>query len=606
MCLLLLSTCTFGKPPTEILITDNNSDYPIEVNHMSLFIDSTGSLLVEDIAKKKFAPLKESSIRTHGNHNAYWLRIWVNDQTVTLNKWIFEVYAIYTDSITLYVPDKTGRYIGQESGSEFPFPLRKYQHINFVFDLPNHQNHQYPIYIKVVSDQQAVFSYFIRSQHFFTNRALNEYLFLGIYYGILLITAIYNLLIFITSREKTHLYYTIYVFCCIFLSLDEDGLGFQHIWPNHPSYNHILLTLTYPIFLISFIAYSSSFLELRKRLPTVFKTLLILTGGYLILDQINLLNGWLSDNLYLSPFVIVYISGIYLYTKGFKGARFFLLGFSLVLISIMITRLRWEGVIPHNVWTVYSFNFGILLEVIVLSYAIGDKFGLIKTEREIAQTETIVALEENKLLQSKVNRELEEKVAERTKELTKESEKVAEANSKLELLTAQLNDMNAKLDYDNWQLNKKVAAGKVARIKASEVPLDEFLSIYPNDDACLKHLEEIKWKDGFSCTKCHHENFTPKPKLARRCGKCSYLESVTTNTLFHGIKFPLNKAFYITYLAVHSKTTMTVDALAELLELRRNTCWNFRKRAQTRKEEFEKASGGKSAGNWEELILNNS
>jgi hypothetical protein len=68
------------------------------------------------------------------------------------------------------------------------------------------------------------------------------------------------------------------------------------------------------------------------------------------------------------------------------------------------------------------------------------------------------------------------------------------------------------------------------------------------------------------------------------------------------VKFPLNKAFYLAYSSVYEKNERTLDELSDLLELRRNTCWSFRKKVLERIDDFQKKKGT-ALRNWESIII---
>ncbi|MEM7110680.1 MAG: receptor, partial [Bacteroidota bacterium] len=46
------------------------------------------------------------------------------------------------------------------------------------------------------------------------------------------------------------------------------------------------------------------------------------------------------------------------------------------------------------------------------------------------------------------------------------------------------------------------------------------------------------------------------------------------------IKFPIEKAFYILYVTNNRKNEFTLDELSEMLDLRRNTVWSFKKKIE--------------------------
>ena len=116
------------------------------------------------------------------------------------------------------------------------------------------------------------------------------------------------------------------------------------------------------------------------------------------------------------------------------------------------------------------------------------------------------------------------------------------------------------------------------------ISIFEFTQKFATDEDCYKYLEELKWKDGYSCTKCRHTHYVKgKKESNRRCQNCQFDESVTSGTLFHKIKFPLLKAFHICYRVCLKKKGMSSSELSRELALRQKTCWLF---SQPSKSQF--------------------
>lgn len=107
----------------------------------------------------------------------------------------------------------------------------------------------------------------------------------------------------------------------------------------------------------------------------------------------------------------------------------------------------------------------------------------------------------------------------------------------------------------------------------------EFSEKFTTDDECRKYLCEIKWKKGYFCGKCGHNGFYEIKKVgSRQCTKCKYAESATSRTLFHKVKFPLKKAFYIAFMIVTNKKGASSYELSRKLGLRQKTCWAFKQK----------------------------
>ena len=109
----------------------------------------------------------------------------------------------------------------------------------------------------------------------------------------------------------------------------------------------------------------------------------------------------------------------------------------------------------------------------------------------------------------------------------------------------------------------------------------DFNHRFQSNEDCYQYLIDIKWKDGFICSKCRStEYWKGKQWQNLRCKQCGYEESATAGTLFHKIKFPLLKAFHICYRICVSKKGMSSNELSRELELRQKTCWAFKRKIQ--------------------------
>lgn len=107
----------------------------------------------------------------------------------------------------------------------------------------------------------------------------------------------------------------------------------------------------------------------------------------------------------------------------------------------------------------------------------------------------------------------------------------------------------------------------------------EFNDKFSTDENCYQYLSNIKWKNGYRCAKCGHDKyFAGKQPCSRTCSKCKYSESVTAHGLFHKMKFPLRKAFYIVFLVVSGKKGISTYDLSRKLDLRQKTCWLFKRK----------------------------
>lgn len=116
--------------------------------------------------------------------------------------------------------------------------------------------------------------------------------------------------------------------------------------------------------------------------------------------------------------------------------------------------------------------------------------------------------------------------------------------------------------------------------KFESLSIFDFQKRFPDEDSCYKYLADLKWKDGFKCRICSHGRYSKGQGVpyTRKCTRCDFQESPTSQTLFHKVKFSILKAFYIVYYISTSKKGIASTELSRRLSLRQKTCWLFKRK----------------------------
>lgn len=115
--------------------------------------------------------------------------------------------------------------------------------------------------------------------------------------------------------------------------------------------------------------------------------------------------------------------------------------------------------------------------------------------------------------------------------------------------------------------------------KFQSLSIFDFQKRFPDDNACFHYLSELKWSTGFVCPKCKNTKYSKANRpYDRQCSKCNHIESPTAGTLFHKVKFPILKAFYIVYYVSTNKKGISSTELSRKLNLRQKTCWLFKQK----------------------------
>lgn len=439
MLTVLLSAISIGR---SIRINDDYDDFLVLAFQTQLLEDPNGNMSFEEVLESQDFTYQNPYQPINPDVNSYyWVKIDFAGDTSTLKKWVLEIYNVHINYVELYKPISETDYEQTITGYSLPFKEREYQHINFVFDVDLKYDGVRSFFFRVQSKNPIWLEAHIKDQAYFSEYAVNEYGLLGMYYGILMIMILYNLLIFFSTHEKVYLYFVLYVASCGFLSLVDDGMGFAFLWQNSPVFSEYAIYFDRLLLMLCFVLYSRKFLNLNVLLPKLDQALigaLLLYLTYFTAEHssslapvLGVFYAYVNYGTFLLPFFIVFIGGIIAWKKSFKPAKYFVLGFVLVFASIIVVVARDKGFTAGstvgNILLVYSLNIGMVLQIAFLSKALADRIQFLKIEKEIAQEEKIEQLEENERLKDSINKELEEKVAIRTQELQEKNKNIMDS-----------------------------------------------------------------------------------------------------------------------------------------------------------------------------------
>ncbi len=538
---------------------------------------------------------------------SYWVRLPIRHVANTQKAWLLEFYDQTIDHIEAYVPQVNGTYQMVKLGDEQPFSDRLFRHKNFELMLNMKSDTVMFYYFKVQSHDFADIRIAFRSTNRFIYYSLNEYFLFGTFYGMILIIALYNFLTFLAIREIKYIYYIFYIISVALYAMSLDGIGFQYLWPDQPELNAYATGISLYLVILWSLIFTRRFLSLPANGPTLntlfkwaiaLRTVLLLVALFFAPSILN------QRIIEIAPLSLIFYSAIHVWRNGYRPARFFVIAYGVLFAGFFLRAMVYFNFLPFTILSHYSLHLSFVLEMLFLTLALGDRIRILKDNRDRALRKIIHQHEANMQLKDKVNRELEQRVKERTLELDAKNLALEESNHKLVKQSTEINQINSLLDLDNWKLKNRVKEVLNEMLMEKTMNYNEFKTLYPDTLAAYRFLETLKWEQGFQCRKCANTKyFEGAQKFARRCTKCGYNESITAFTIFQGIKFPLEKAFYIAYLCVVGKKEGTLESFAKQLEVGLNTVWAFRTKVMSRLKELEDSGRRLSASKWEEVIL---
>jgi two-component system, sensor histidine kinase LadS len=447
-------------------------------NHMSFYCDSSGNKTIEDMLTTKFKKVNDELdyFTFSFQHKPFWFKINIKNAGVVPIQQYLEINRSYFPVVDLYEIDADGDMVHVKSGSRIPFRERPVNFNTVAFNIKLNPTETKSYYLNIhTKGLTLVFrpQLYEHQKLFKSNWSLNLYY--GSYFGVLLIVIINALFLYFVERRPEFLYYFLMVFSALVVNSFYSGYILRVI-QDFP-----FVEAHYKIFGIgAFLATASGclftmyFLNLKEKLPKWNKTFIIISIiSFFFIILILFVPFYFVTRLSfyitaLTSFLVSAVSFV-LYRQGEKTARFFVIGYFMLCAGIILYGLRVYNLVPENNFTIHTFEFGTMLEMIFLFLALSDKQNLLKKKYEAVQRQKLASNEESNLA-------LVNLVHDQTGILTQSEMQIAEQSIKVKQLENKISEYeHFEGDVNmNVLLNKMIYSNLKLRLDRTSTLLKSF------------------------------------------------------------------------------------------------------------------------------------
>lgn len=443
--LLLILTIAAGNTFAEEL--------PVKI---STLVDSVKNQSIHTIVTSKdLVFTNERSINAGYTKSTLWTKIELPPHKLPV---VITIENAHIDFLDCYIFDQQNKFRVFETGDLRKFATRDIKNNLFSFIAYANEN---IIYLSAESGGAVALPLRIHTlEDFFIYDRDNQIAF-WLFIGISLIALLANLLFYFSLKEKSYVYYALYVMSNIIFGLIDNETSFQYLWPNTPQINQLNILL-YGAPVLSLV-FCNHFLELKKNIPILYKTNIFLVwlrlacGLYSLIDY--RFGAQLSIIFILVP-VVIFSAAILVYIKKRSLIALLFLGSWLCyLVGITVYMCATVGILSYFASISNIVLITSSLEMVLVFVIVVYKVNVIKEENIDTKAELIALLtqKEKTLLEQYIF--LEEKVNERTRdlqfkneEIMSQNEEILCQNEELFLQRKQLEESNLKIDSAHQEL----------------------------------------------------------------------------------------------------------------------------------------------------------
>ena len=424
ICLITVLSCVFVSASLQpamaadiIKLEDEKVQTLSLGSYVEILEDKTGKLSIDDVTSdayaEQFVKHNKDTINLGISNSVFWLRFTLlkNGQRSQVqedadqNRFLLDLnaqFVYYADLYSQYsghigASEEGGKKVWnvQSRGGLKKLDDNELVYRNVAFQLPEFMSEPTTFYLRVESKSPLFIPLRIIKGDAFRHILDYKLILLGIFYGLMLGLFLYNLFIYIFVKDKTYLYYLIYLLTIVAYFLAMNRMTTEFFFRQNPIASAYFSLFFLGIASCFTILYAQSFLDTKKLMRRVhqFLNLLIiaslgLSAGIFIFDY-RLMNRY-STILGLIVPISLLVAGIMAARRGNKNARFYIISSYVVLIGIFVYTLTFLAVLPYNLLNFYSFQIATGFEAVLLSIALADKIRILN--QDLSQALNLVNL----------------------------------------------------------------------------------------------------------------------------------------------------------------------------------------------------------------------
>lgn len=415
---LLYLPVSYADVPLHVSVLPSEQKSGIEQGYefgpyLSYLEDEKGSYSLAQVMQmwqendQRIQPHYDDVLSLGLSESIYWLFIHLEFEGLAQgenSQWFLELANPLIKSSDLYILHEDKTLAHQIVGDGINVDQRA-NHRNFIFDVSNYGYSKVDLILRV--DSHALISLPLtlwKAEALAKNNRALEY-WLGFYFGLMAVMALYNLAIYFVIRDRSYLYYVGYIVSAILFFLVLSGSGRQYMLGD-VSYWNERLPLIAAISGIGFILkFASAFVHLKKHshLFNYFVNVLIVL--LVILATITLYYPFdvLIPFVICMPFTAFFLLYIAVYSKrkGSHEATILLASLSFLIVSVFIFLSSMFGFFPSSLMGDVSIYFGSAIQVLLLSLGLANQINIERRKRYEALIRENQAVQNMRLLEER-------------------------------------------------------------------------------------------------------------------------------------------------------------------------------------------------------------
>ncbi|WP_231758373.1 diguanylate cyclase [Microbulbifer elongatus] len=357
--------------------------------YLQLFVDHDHALSADApnpaALAHRLTPLNREAANFGFSDAAYWVAFTLRNPTDRDLPLVIRQDYPLMDHLDFWAPAVEGGWHHVRTGDHQPFDSRPLALRDYVFPITLPPQSLQTYYLRFASAGSINIGLSVSSQQAYLPRLGLEQLLYGIYYGGFLVLVLYNLFLFLALRDTAYAFYMGYSICCGLFFAVLNGFAFQFFWPDFPWLANRALLLALGLTLTFAIQFARLICNVKRLAPRVDRFCGLLRYGTITLTVLAPFVDYATmTEIFSAAALIVSLTslsvGAVSVWRGSVSARYFLIAWITLMWTVVMYVFKTFGLLPHNAITHNAFQVGALIEMVLLSLALGARVGEIQRQ----------------------------------------------------------------------------------------------------------------------------------------------------------------------------------------------------------------------------------
>ncbi len=329
---------------------------------------------------------------------SYWFHVQLKADPRIRTRWLLEIGYPLLDQVDVHIIRNGMRDQSYHTGDLSPLAQRPIKHRLFLFPLTTNPAETIDLYIRVNTESAVQLPLQLWDPDTFYEHDEPRVLAKAFVAGTLVIMFFYNLFLFFTIRDSNYLHYVGLVAMMLLFDLSLNGLGYLYLWSEVPLISQKIVPISISGLALSAGLFTHVFLKTKEKLPTGHKVLAFLTIG--------------SGLIFIASFALSYsitvraaalfggsisvacmVIGLLEMRTGYGPARYYTVAWLSLYSATVVLAMSKFGLIERTAFVEQSFEFAMVLQVLLFSFALGDRINQIQREKQKAQETALLQYE---------------------------------------------------------------------------------------------------------------------------------------------------------------------------------------------------------------------